>query len=477
MKTKKNILSLVILISAMLSSCDSDDVKVISIPEGVETTLHVDALNSIYNLPVESENEWSVVKNNSDNWIYFISDKGMGDGNVQLSLSTNLTESMRTATISISDKTGTVDYIINQPPYTGNGENSENDVQYANSGLGMGIYVDENAKHIRDFMSQQIFQFRAMGDNSFKDLGDFVITEDLSSSNCIIKNFASGEKPQTDVDADLTVNIKYGLFSLDMTGNFHMYGSSRDTTSHWASSISRPMTFSTLNYALIAGNYPWEKDMTDEYKKIRSCLFSSEFLNLQEKIETLVSEGKTEKDNALKKELDLLNDEFGPTFIKSVIRGGVADIDYKYSQSSSNDTLSVSGTLTVGFNSLFSIDVKASANYFRTAQTYLNGGTLVMNIEGGDVGAHDSLMKGVAKICSGEKYDLDSIVGQITDWTKTITLTNSVISDITVTGIWSLFSPDSRNIVKSYLKSKYPNGTDKDGNVFCPYLCNVQKLK
>ena len=83
----------------------------------------------------------------------------------------------------------------------------------------------------------------------------------------------------------------------------------------------------------------------------------------------------------------------------------------------------------------------------------------------------------VIKTISGEKYDLDSIVGKITDWTKTITLTNSVISDITVTGIWSLFSSDSRNIVKSYLKSKYPNGTDKDGNVFCPYLCNVQKLK
>ena len=474
---KRKILGAALLISAIFCSCDSDDVRNISVPEGVNTTQYVDAVNAIYSLPVESEGEWTATTDDKDTWIYLISETGMGDGNVQLSLSTNLTDNERSAVIRISDNTGSVDYTIKQPPYTGNGENSEADVNYENSGLGKGIYIDAagGESHIYDLMASQIFQFKKMGDSQLADLGDFVTSQDMSASDCVTKNFSSREKTLTDVTADLTVNVKYGMFSLDLTGHFHMFGTSRDTLQTWAASVSRPKTHNTLNYANIVGNYPWKANMDADYQKARAALLSSEFLNLQDKIETLVSNNKTVADAELVALLDQLDDEFGPAFIKSVTRGGVVDIDFRKSESMSKDTLAISGTLTVGFNSLFSVDVKASADYLRAAESFTQGGTLHIKIAGGDVTTHDTLIKSIGSICENG-YNLEEILKSVTNWSSSITQKNSEISDFSVTGIWTLFSSQSRNIVKTYLKSKYPNET-KDGKVVCPYLYNIQTMR
>ena len=474
---KRKILGTVLLISAILCSCDSDDVRNISVPEGVNTTQYVDAVNAIYSFPVESEGEWTATTDDKDTWIYLISEKGMGDGNVQLSLSTNLTDYERSAVIRISDNTGSVDYTIKQPPYTGNGENSEAEVDYENSGLGMGIYIDAvgGESHIYDLMANQIFQFKKTENSQFAASGDFVTSQDMSETECIPKNFSSSETSLTDVTADLSVNVKYGLFSLNLTGNFHMFGASRDTLQTWGGSFSRPMIQSTLNYANIVGNYPWEKSMDENRKSARAALLSSEFLNLQDKIETLVSEGKTAADAELVALLEQLDEEFGPAFIKRVYRGGVVDIDFQKSKSMSKDTLAISGTLTVGFNSLFSVDVKASADYLRAAESITQGGTLHIKIAGGDVKSHDKLITAVGSICE-QGYNTEEILAAVTAWSSSITLKNSAISDIAVTGIWTLFSESSRDIVKKYLKSKYPNET-KDGMVVCPYLYNLQKLR
>ena len=473
---KRKILGTALLISAILCSCDSDDVRNISVPEGVNTTQYVDAVNAIYSFPVESEGEWTATTDDKDTWIYLISEKGMGDGNVQLSLSTNLTDNERSAVIRISDNTGSVDYTIKQPPYTGNGENSEADVDYENSGLGKGVYINSvgGEREIYDLMANQIFQFKKMQNSQFSS-GDFITSQDMSASDCVTKNFSSSETSLTDVTADLTVNVKYGMFSLDLTGHFGMFGASRDTLQAWAASVSRPMMRSTLNYANIVGNYPWKANMDADYQKARAALLSSEFLNLQDKIETLVSNNKTAADAELVALLDQLDDEFGPAFIKSVIRGGVVDIDYQKKESTSKDTLAISGTLTVGFNSLFSVDVKASADYLRAAESLIQSGTLYIKIVGGTQEKQDALFAAIGSICE-EGYDLKKVLAAVTDWSSSIKLENSEISDFSVTGIWTLFSNQSRNIVKTYLKSKYPNET-KDGKVVCPYLYNIQTMR
>jgi len=89
---KKILFATVAFMSAFLCSCDNDDISVIRVPEGVNTVQYVDAVNNICKLPIQSEGEWIVSKNETDNWIYLISKGGIGDGNVQLSLGTNLTE-------------------------------------------------------------------------------------------------------------------------------------------------------------------------------------------------------------------------------------------------------------------------------------------------------------------------------------------------------------------------------------------------
>jgi len=324
-------------------------------------------------------------------------------------------------------------------------------------------------------MAQQIFQFQKMGDPLVKDLGDFVTTQDVSRTESVTKNFSSLETPLTDVTADLSVNVKYGLFNLGLAGHFHMFGESRDTIQTWAASVSRPMTYSTLNYANIVGSYPWKKEMDSIYVASRACLLSPEFMNLQDEIETLVDEGKTAADGELVALLDQLDDSFGPAFIKSVTKGGTVDIDFQRKESINTDTLAISGTLTVGFNSLFSIDVQASADYLRAANSIMEGGTLSIKVAGGAVGEHNKLIEAIGSICENG-YDLQQILAAVTSWSSSIKIENSEISDFSVTGIWSLFSTRSRNIVKTYMKSKYPNET-KDGQVVCPFLYNIQTMR
>lgn len=473
----------------MFTACSDDDEKLsVSIPDNVSTTKNLEGKNAIISLPILSEGNWdvSVVDKDKNQWIYLITRNGSGNGNVKMSIGTNLTGEERSAVIRIANETTYVDYTINQSPYLGDGSNSADDVKYQNSGLGMGVYMVSagNTGGYRSMMADQIFNFSEMDDEAVKDLGNFVETEHLYGQDIKIKDFTSRDSTGTDIKADLSVNIKYGLFKLGMTGNFHMYGSSRDTTRTWACSISRPLTQYTLSYRNIANNYRWKEDATDEYITKRTCLFSPDFLNLQESIETLINSGKTANDEELAEQLELLNAIFGPAFIWSVTRGGVADIDFQRSQSHAKDTLSIAGTLDVAFNSLFSLDVKASATYLRFASSYTSGGELSIHIYGGTMEKQNALINAIAKITN--EYDMKSeidyqtMLDATTDWTASISLDNSDLSDITVCGIWSLFTLKSRNIVKKYMKEKYPNTITKDkkGNEVeeCPYFYNVQTL-
>lgn len=463
---------------ALTGCSSSDDVASISAPSGVATTQTIDVLNAFYRLPIQSQGKWtaSVLGDDSD-WIYLVQKEGTGNGEVLLSVDCNFSDAQRSAVVRITDETGYVDYTIAQPNAETNGDtNGEADVQYSNSGLGMGLYIDSQGGEstVYSMMSQQIFNFQEMGDSLVSKLGNFVTSRDMSRENVTTKDFTQGESSGTDITADLSVNIKYGLFNLDLTGNFHMYGSSKDSTSTWAASVSRPMTYNQLGYSQISGKYPWKKEMDEEYKTIRACLFSAEFLNLQDQIEELIIEGKTTDDEELKGLLDELNDEFGPAFINSVTLGGVVDIDFQRSESQSSDSLDISGTLGVGFNSLFSINVQASAEYLRQAKSLTTGGTLNINISGGSIQAQNKLIGEIGKICS-DGYDVTKIINAITDWNSTITVANSEISDVTVNGIWNLFSSSAKSKVKAYIKSKYPT-KDADGKEI-QYMYNIQKMR
>lgn len=461
---------------ALAGCSSSEDIASITVPNGTKTKQTIDVLNAFYRLPVQSQGKWTAsVEGDDSDWIYLVRDEGDGNSEVLLSTSTNLSDAQRSAIVRITDETGHIDYTLTQVAYD-DGVNGKNDVQYANSGLGMGIYIEAQGGEttVYEMMASQVFQFNKMADPLVADLGDFVTTRDVSSNEIKLEDFTKEETSGTDVAADLSVDVKYGLFNLNLTGDFHMFGASRDTTSTWAATAQRPMTNSTLGYAQISGTYPWKKEMDDSYKAKRACLFSSEFLNLQDKIETLIGQGVTADSTKLTILLDSLNDEFGPTFIKSVTRGGTVSIDFQKSKSSSTDTLSISGTLGVGFNSLFSLDVKASADYLRQAESLTTGGSLHIKVEGGSTTAQDSLISSIGTICNGG-YDEQKILNAITSWTKSIDINNSVMSGYTVNGIWNLFSTEAKQIVKTYIKSKYP-AKDKDGNDIS-YMFAIQKLR
>ena len=465
------------------ASCseESGSSSAIHFPDGFQATQEIEGLNDMLQIPVRSSGQWQATVLDSCRWIYLVSESGSGDGQVTFAVGTNLSDEERTGKIRISNGDGYVDYTLKQHPYTGNGGNSAEDVQYENSGLGKGMYMENyGGNSLYDMMAGQIFQFRAMDDAPFDSI-QFISTVNLPHTEIRLDDFAKADTSLTDIKADLTVNVKYGLFSLGLTGDFHMFGESRDTTKTWAGNVQRPLERSTLNYANISMNYSWKPNMDDAYKAARASLYDPTFLYLLDEIEKKINQkGATVDRNGQCSDSDLeyllsdLDYYYGPAFVSSVTRGGSVSIDFQANESYSNDTLSVGGSLTVGFNSLFSIDGKASAEYLRAAKSLLNGSTLHLVIEGGTMATQNKMITALSDIVKpGADQNVDAILEAITAWSDEIKSENATISDVSVQGIWSLFSRNSRNYVRSYMVSKYPNNPDGS----CPYMYNVQKIR
>ena len=498
-----------LMLCFVLMSCDNKEpIDQIIPPTPHDAVYLLKAESSIVTIPVKAQGEWTVsIEPNTCDWIYLITTSGNGNKDLKLSVGTNLGEVMREATIRVSNATSHVDYTIRQLL---DDDNSASDAQYDNSGLGYGVKMQptEGGLGIYSFIkSYSIINFEQLGDGSVLDEPNFVRTVPYDDFKFIVKDLNTYQNEERELKASLDLNISYGLFKLGLSGNFKMYGAQQDTTKCFGAIVTYPTNILRLNYSHLTANYKENRTSPEDelYRTKRAHLFNSEFLTCHDKIEELVAnnvkyvknptEGSDASTIELWKNLEKLNDNFGPVFIDQVLQGGNVDIDFQVADNSATDTLAIHGKLKSSFNSLFSFDVEVTADYLNDVSSHLDGATLIVDAQGGSLKTKKELIKSLTSLTSlkskteekaaekaAEKaeertFDLDTVMNAIEKWADTIEKDKKVTNiHFETTPIWNLFSTDAAIVLKSYFKDKYPNAKDEKGKEHCPYSYNIQVL-
>lgn len=483
-KYSKFAMPAIVAIAVSLSSCsDDDDTPMLDIPNGEKTEIVLDCNDKFVSLPISSNGKWKayVVDNGSDDtdWIALIKKEGNGNEVLQVAVDYNETGITRNAVVRFSNGKQTVDYTINQGVNNDSedGENSANDSKYHNTGIGKGLSVKAAASgggaDYESLLKSQIFNYSAMKEVDVKDVPDLV-TEELGNRTSIsFSDFNSLQNQEKSIKANLNVDISYGLFKLGLSGNFNMYGSEKDTISTYAATASIPRSTLRMDYELLASDYaPWSPNINDTINAKRLHLFSSTFINIHDIIEKYVSEKKTIDDPQLLKELNKLDKKFGPVFTTMVKKGGSVDIDFQVKNMESIDTLKIGGKLTASFNSLFSLKAEAAADYFNASHSFMEGSTLNITVNGGELSSLPILANALKATTSKDGYNTEHMLQAVITWAEGVTVTNGVIINVSVAGIWELFSEEAGEVLKEFFKNKYPNNQDGTS----PYLFNVAAM-
>ena len=487
-----------LMICFVLMSCDNKEpIDQINPPTPQDAVYILEAESSIVTIPVKAQGDWTVsVEPNTCDWIYLITTSGNGNKDLKLSVGTNLGDVMREATIRVSNATSYVDYTIRQLL---DDDNSASDAKYVNSGLGYGVKMQptESKFGIYSLMkSYSVINFSNLGNGSVLDEPDFIRVLPFGDLNMVVKDLNTYENEERELKASLDLNISYGLFKLGLSGNFKMYGAQHDTTKCFGAIVSYPTNLLSLNYSDLTANYSKNRTSPEDstYRKKRALLFNSQFLTHHDKIEELVANkvvyvknpaaGSDASSIELWDHLEKLNDYFGPVFITQVSQGGNVDIDFQVANSSATDTLAIHGKLKASFNSLFSFDVEASADYLNDISSRIDGATLVVHAQGGSLETQMDLANKLASLSSMSRKDfdisqaLDTAKVAIVNWAKSMNADPQSVANLEIGSapIWDLFSSDAAIVLKKYFKDKYPNALDEKGKEYCPYFYNIQAL-
>lgn len=480
MKRLESCFLLSALVAALFfSSCDNEEELILSVPKGTNTSISIDCNNLFMKLPIEANGMWeATVVGDDAYWIALINDKGRGNDEVEISIDYNETGTNRSAIVRFSDGVQAVDYLISQGTYNDSdeGANGSADTLYHYTGIGRGLSVKASATGGKDYSSllkAQIFNYAAMKDDAVQNLPNFVTETTANNSVVSFSDFNTLQTQEKNITANLSVDVSYGLFKLGLSGHFQMYGSEKDSTKTYAATASIPRTTLTMNYEDLAIDYGWSEAMSKDYKLKRSKLFSATFINIHDSIEKLVASGQDATSKEMQTQLKNLDSKFGPVFTRVVKKGGSVDIDFQLKDMESVDTLKIGGKLTASFNSLFSLKAEAAANYLNTSHSFTSGSKLTIAVNGGELKTLNDLIAALRSITSDKGLDAKMMMDAIVAWSDSVTVGNGVIINITVAGIWDLFSDDAADEVKAYFKEKYPNN-GKDGS--CPYLYNIQAL-
>ena len=478
MKKLFQLLCLGLSLTVAVSCSEKDDLGAIIQPNDEEALCRVWAEETITSFSIKAEGDWSasVISEDSE-WVYLITTKGNGNGDVLFSVGENDGEIAREAVVRISNATSHADYTIRQ--FVDN----DNTQYQQTSDLGFGVNVNptDGNDGIHNFKKTSIFK------NNVFNNPDYVYLYNKSKFTCELQDMVEYQNEERNIGANLKLDISYGLFKLGLSGSFKMYGAQKDSSRCYGAVVKYPVRTLKFNYSGM-DDYLSINDDDLQHNEERAEHFNSAFLNYHDNIEKLVEDG-TELTWAPKKDkndpqwqlwnnLELLNKKYGPMFITSVEYGGSAEIDFRVTESVSTDTLAIRGKLNASFNRLFSFDVEVAATYDNYVKGFMKGSTLRVTVNGGSLSAQKKLTDSLAPLTTGKDFNVPTITEALVVWAESV---KSESSDIEATSfstmaIWELFTDDAADVIKEYFKQKYPNTKDEKGNVVCPYAFNVEAL-
>lgn len=505
MKQYKFIAGVACSICVLLTGC-SDDVidNAISLPDGTPSELTLNCVNAVQSVPVQANGEWtatvvyddSSISEDASQWIGLLNHSGQGNGSLNFVIDANNSNVYRSATIVLTSGDESLEYKVGQQP-AGYGEDNE-DIDMSMFGgqvpLGFGIRMrkpDVN-EDVSNVLLNQVMTINTAASEapSVKELvnkfdlrpSNYVSVDTTINVNSTLISKESAEASSRDILANLKVNVAYGMFKLNLNGNFRMFGMSSDSIFNF-SAMTAPvkgrfrLQQGNINADLrkLSDNSDDDKTTKEDKQSARELIFSVQFLRLRDAIEKCVADGEKydgKEQNNLYRKMKALDNSFGPAYISSAEVGGSAELNYLISYNKAADTLNIHGDLTIGLNSLLSLDVKASADYKNHIKSHLKECTFQYRIKGGSAASALSFGENLANLMKKDSViDVPTVQNRLSQWSQTLKLANSTCVSYVPAPIWDLFSNKAAEQLMHFFWDRYPN----NGNA-CPYTFDVRRI-
>lgn len=505
MKQYKYMTAIAVSLGIILSGCSEDVVdNALSFPDGTPSELTLNCANTVQSLPVQADGEWSATvvydgvsaPEDEDQWIGLLTQSGNGNGTLDFVVDANNSAAFRNATIVLASGDRSLEFKIGQQP-VGYGEDNE-DIDMSMFGsqvpLGFGIRMQKPGGNSRlsNILMEQVMTLNNLSANikSAKELIDkfelsptqYVSVDSTVEASSKLIDKESVEKSSRDILANLKVNVAYGMFKLNLNGNFRMFGASSDTTYNFSAMTAPVKAMFMLRQGVIDSDLasldtkPSDNDTLAEKKRsARQMIFSSKFIKLHDAIEKCVADGEkytAGTNNTLFTKMKSLDASFGPAYIASAEVGGSAELNYLFSKNGAKDTLQIHGDLTFGLNSLLSLDISASADYNNYMISHLKECTFEYRIKGGDSKKAYGFGSDLADLMRGKnQIDVATVQDKLSQWASTLRIANSTCVSYSPMPIWNLFSDEAAEELMHYFWDRYPN----NGNA-CPYTFDVRNV-
>ena len=465
-----------------LASCSNDDNDpTINFPEGTVNSLTTGYEEGEFTIPVLATGDWKATVVPEDAyWLSLITTEGKGNGNVTYLVEPNASDEYRKAQIVLTAGKQTLTYEVTQTSLSTSGdEEAQNgaETDYSMFGssvpVGYGMHIKGNST-MKKFAANQIFSLnQLLKNNELADYHDRVEVEDIPTDQIKLASAKEFKEQDRSIKANLSVNVQYGMFKLGLKGAFKMSGASTDSTFVYSTVTSVPSQEVSFQHKSLLNAY---KDIPNNLK---AYVMNQSFVVIRDSIQILVKKGKKMEDSELKKQLENLNEDYGPVFCTSATLGGNANISLSLGKETATDTLAISGTLNAAFSGLFSLKGEASASYLNQASSYIENSQIDIVITGGSKKGRTDLIKAFGNIVkpgANTSQMNDALIDKISDWADTINPEDSktfTCTEYALTGIWELFTDkEAQQVVKDYMASIYPNQEDD----VSPYLVNIQTM-
>lgn len=493
---------------ALLLACAScsDDVvnQGITLPEGVPSEVTLGYDNEIKTIPVNAAGDWKatvVYDGVSDpeetvEWLGLLSDSGSESDAIHYVADANNTPDFRSARIILECGDDRLEYKVSQQPVGYGDDNADLDMSMFGFRipLGYGIRMrqpNSGSGKVSNVLLNQVFVLDAMHDPDplkqtlMKDFSlnpqNYVRVDTTTDAKMEVIRQEAAEEATRQIGANLKVTVAYGLFKLNLNGDFRMFGSSTDST-YCYSAMSTPNKGAfTMNEGAIDFDLmklqpdPADNPTVAKNKKSAELLMlSNNFIKLRDAIEECVAKDEKydkETKNTLFRKLKALDNSFGPAYIRTAEVGASAELTYNFARKEGTDTLKIHGDLTLGLNSLLSLDVSASADYDNYMKSHLEEASFRYRIKGGDPDVACQMGENLAGLMNADtKISPEIVTQKLNDWAKTVRMGNVTCLSYYPTPIWTLFSDDAAEEVMHYFWDAYPNNPDGG----CPYTFDVQ---
>ena len=480
-KTMFKTLIMGIMVFSLASCSDDNNDPTINFPEGTVNSLTTGYEEGEFTIPVLATGDWKATVVPEDAyWLSLITTEGKGNGNVTYLVEPNASDEYRKAQIVLTAGKQTLTYEVTQTTLSTSGdEEAQNgaETDYSMFGssvpVGYGMHIKGNST-MKKFAANQIFSLnQLLKNNELADYHDRVEVEDIPTDQIKLASAKEFKEQDRSIKANLSVNVQYGMFKLGLKGAFKMSGASTDSTFVYSTVTSVPSQEVSFQHKSLLNAY---KDIPNNLK---AYVMNQSFVVIRDSIQNLLKKGKKMEDSELKKQLENLNEDYGPVFCTSATLGGNANISLSLGKETATDTLAISGTLNAAFSGLFSLKGEASASYLNQASSYIENSQIDIVITGGSKKGRTDLIKAFGNIVkpgANTSQMNDALIDKISDWADTINPEDSktfTCTEYALTGIWELFTDkEAQQVVKDYMASIYPNQEDD----VSPYLVNIQTM-